>query len=192
MKTMNPKKLLYIIIPVILVIAFLLVYPSIFDNRINENFDQAKVDEVRLRNEALYQELITNFDKAKQLIQKDPNDVGAAGAWTTIALTADQFGDYELAEKAYKKVIELEPTTFLSRTNLAALYLKQEKYHDAELQYLDILKNNPRDIQTYESLALLYASEKVGSKEDAKFILNQGIKETDDATLKQLLEKLNR
>lgn len=189
---MTPKKFILLIVPIIFIIAAFAFLPKILENRILENFDPAKVDELKSRNMDQYNELIANFNKAKDLIRNDPSDVGAPGAWTNIGITAETLGDDKLAEKAYLKVIELEPNVFLARANLAALYLRQGKYSDAEARYKEILKNNKRDIQTYENLAKLYASEKVGSKEDAKRILEQGIRETGDETLKQLLERLNR
>lgn len=189
---MSPKKLAMIVVPIVLFILAFVFLPKYFENRIVENFDPTKVEELKSRNLDQYNELIENFNKAKDLIRKSPGDVGAPGAWTTIGIIADTFGDERLAETAYKKVIELEPKVFLARSNLAVLYVRQEKYRDAEALYLEILKNNKRDIQTYENLARLYASGKVGSVAAAKAILEQGIRETGDETLKQLLEKLNQ
>src|SRR3989344_3650838 len=186
---MSIKKLLYVIIPIVIVILGFIFIPPYFENRINPKFDQGKMDEVKMRNEALYQEMIANFDKSEEAIRKNPSD---SGAWLNIGVISDTFGDEELAEKAYKKVIELEPTSFFARSNLAALYLRQGRYAETESEYKTILANNKADIQTNESLARLYASEKIGTKADAKRVLEEAIALTDDATLKELLAKLER
>lgn len=183
------KKLLYILVPILIVIAALAILPPLLENRLNPRFDQAKMDEVKNRNAALYQEMIDNFEKYETEIKENPEN---AAAWSNMAVIADTFGDDALAERGYKKAIELEPTTFFARNNLAALYLRQNKYAEAEALYLEILRNNPADIQTNESLARLYASEKIKTKEDAKRVLEEAIKQTNDPYLKELLAKLER
>jgi len=186
---MNTRKLILIVI-VLLVVGFGVVYlTKNYETSIRPNFSQAKMDEVKNRNEALFNELMTNFDKYKEQIKENPENIGA---WTELGVIADTFGDDALAEHAYSKVIELDPSVFLVRHNLAVLYIRQNKFAEAEAQYKAILNNNPADIQTHESLARLYASGKIGSIEDAKRILDAGIKQTNDPGLTDLRARLER
>ncbi len=60
-----------------------------------------------------------------------------------LGIAADHSSDYTLAEKRFKKSVELNPDAINSYINLAEMYLKQNKYEEAGRNFLKVIKFFP-------------------------------------------------
>lgn len=58
----------------------------------------------------------------------------------------------ELAEKQYKKALEIDPSADSIRANLGTLYLRQGKHLDAKLHFQDAIARNPKNDRALSGL----------------------------------------
>ncbi|MDW7973017.1 MAG: tetratricopeptide repeat protein [Thermodesulfovibrio sp.] len=80
--------------------------------------------------------------------------------------------DYEKAERAYRKLMELSGR--IAYEGLAGFYLITGQYQKAKEEMLKQLQNSPYDAQLYISLAKIYLYEK--EYEKAKSLINKALK----------------
>ncbi|MCX7793539.1 MAG: hypothetical protein N2257_03905, partial [Thermodesulfovibrionales bacterium] len=80
--------------------------------------------------------------------------------------------DYEKAERAYRKLMELSGS--IAYEGLAQFYLATGQYNRAKEEMLKQLQNSPYDAQLYISLAKIYLYEK--EYEKAKSLINKALK----------------
>jgi Flp pilus assembly protein TadD len=78
-----------------------------------------------------------------------------------------RLGDIKGAQHAYERAVELQPANSSFRKNLADLYFAElGKVDDAIRIYLDLLRTQPRDLETLTGLGQICSS--VGRPEEAK------------------------
>jgi Flp pilus assembly protein TadD len=78
-----------------------------------------------------------------------------------------RLGDIEGARRAYERAVELQPSSSSFRKNLADLYFAElGMVDDAISIYLDLLRTQPRDLETLAGLGQISVS--VGRSEEAK------------------------
>lgn len=83
-------------------------------------------------------------------------------------------GDYELAEKTYKKAIALEPSVQIAYHNLGNLYRDAGKTDEAIRNYKTAIKFSPKFSPSYSALIGLYL--KNGNEKDAEKIYGDYIR----------------
>jgi tetratricopeptide (TPR) repeat protein len=69
-------------------------------------------------------------------------------------------GDIIKAKKNYKKAIEFDSLFYPAKSNLAMLYYNSGKLMEAEIIFLDLIKNHPEYTEGNYFLGLLYAEQK--------------------------------
>jgi len=94
--------------------------------------------------------------------------------------------DFLKAEKAYKKIIELEPDYAVTYYSYALLLAELNRVDDAIIQMDLAIKHGPENIRFYYNLSLLY--DKVNNLEQAEKIAAQGLKlDTNNESLLYVL-----
>lgn len=184
---MSKTKLLSIVAGILIVVAPLIYLPTYLAGQIRPRFDPTKVEELKRDHPDQYKEFSGKFDEAVKKVKRDPKNYDA---WFDIATISDAFGDYDLAVKAYKKAIDIKPASLIPWINITAIYRNHGQYKLAKEAYLKLIEVLPNDSQGYRNLADMYSQGQEGTLEDAKKILAEGIKETNDSGLKDLLVKL--
>jgi tetratricopeptide (TPR) repeat protein len=90
------------------------------------------------------------------------------------------------AEKAFLRAVEIDEDFVDAHRNLARLYFIQEKFEQARAQYAQVLRLEPRDVDTYVQIALV--ATELGSFQDAIQYLEAARKQTGDA---EVIRKLD-
>lgn len=145
--------------------------------------------ELKLNDPAKYTTAIQHFNKAKELLSKDSNSQDAI---IRLGAAYEELGEDDNAMNEYRKAIAIDKNTIISWTNLAAIYRKNGKYEDAKNAYMQAIELFPKDTQSYTNLADLYMNYNGGEIDKVLLILEQGIKETEDAALKGVRDELKK
>lgn len=90
------------------------------------------------------------------------------------------------AEKAFLRAVEIDEDFADAHRNLARLYFVQEKFEQAHAQYAQVLRLDPRDLDTYMQIALIHTE--LGNFQDAIQSLEAAKKQTGDA---EIIRKLD-
>lgn len=78
----------------------------------------------------------------------------------------------------YKKVVELSPDDFIARNNLAAAYLKEKMYPEAEEALQSAMRLSPKSTAVFFNLGLLYGAQ--GRSDEAKAALHEALRLNPD------------
>lgn len=191
---MNKKKNITITVIIVAVIAILGVWfynsPEVKLYRKNQAYLAQRQQDLKSKNQAMYESLQKSIKEGEEAVKKEPNKFDP---WFELAANYQNFGDLAKAEEAYKKALAINKLSDYAWSNLGALYMRQERYDMAKEAYLKWLEILPDDENAYIAVAQLYATGKVsGGADAARAILQEGIRRTNSALLKQVLEKLNK
>ena len=117
-------------------------------------------------------------------IQMAPSNVDA---WNNLASAYAQAGDYQSAYAALVTSIEScdNPT---AHARMGLLFIRQERYLEAEQQLELALTNNPDDVESLYYLASLRAQ--TGQEEEALILLDRALSNPIDPRLKEQLNYL--
>ncbi len=114
--------------------------------------------------------------QVKDLSENLKKDSSYLEGWVELGLLRKLLGDYEGARDAWEYAAFLSPTFYVPFHNLGFLYWQYLKdFKESEENYLEAIKNEPKDIQAYADLSDLYYFS-LGDANTAKEILNKGIK----------------
>jgi Flp pilus assembly protein TadD len=103
-------------------------------------------------------------DLLKQALTRDPQH---AVAYNDLGVVAYQLGDLSGAQTAYEQAVRLQPANQNFRKNLADLYFVAAGRPDDAIQiYLELFRQNPRDIEILSSLGRICQA--VGRPEEAR------------------------
>ena len=94
-------------------------------------------------------------------------------------------GDYEGAEKAWKKAVSLEPDYFLGYAYLAGLYDEENKTDLALDYYRLVVQKNPKYYYAYESLGMF--AWKKGEWKDSMKAFQEALKKNPDSISYKLM-----
>jgi len=72
------------------------------------------------------------------------------------ATKAERQGKHQEAIDHYEKALAVAPAMYAARNNLAALYLEQQRFDDAEAQLKKVIVENHADANAYFNLANVY------------------------------------
>lgn len=78
----------------------------------------------------------------------------------TYGLISKRMGNFEIAEKMYKKAIEMNASNIIAYNNLANLYLITERYDDALIQYNNALNLEPKSEIVRYNISRLFLRKK--------------------------------
>ena len=97
------------------------------------------------------------FDKAERLfLQEVKRDPMASVAWNQLGIIAFERGDMEQALEYFQTARGIAPLNPVYARNLAMVYAEKEKYEIAESLLTKSIELNPRDPDTYVTLAKVY------------------------------------
>jgi ribonucleotide reductase alpha subunit len=113
-------------------------------------------------------------------------------AWMELGVSYNALGDYKKAEEAYYKAAAINEKNSVIWNNLGELYKQKGDYKKAEEAFIKLVEVNGSEAESYLKLAELYAAGYIGTIEDAKRILSQGILKTNSEGLRVILDKLNK
>lgn len=65
-------------------------------------------------------------------------------------------GKLDLAEKAFRKAIEINPLNPLSHYNLGTFYLNQKRFDDAIVRFSEAIRLNPGDANAHNNIGTVY------------------------------------
>lgn len=187
---MNSKKLAIVSLVVIIFVfvgAFYLFRSNKNGNL--EQFNQQRLDDLRKNNPGLLDKLTKNIQVQSELVKKDPKNFDA---WMELGVSYNALGDYKKAEEAYYKAAAINEKNSVIWNNLGELYKQKADYKKAEEAFIKLVEINGTEAESYLKLAELYAAGYIGTIEDAKRILSQGILKTNSEGLKVILDKLNK
>ncbi len=88
--------------------------------------------------------------QCQQVIAQSPNQ---AKAYEILGKTLHQLGRFDLAMRAYRKLVKLSPQDAIAHTNLGNLYAKQRQWQSAVLAYQRAIAINPNLAVAYRNLA---------------------------------------
>jgi tetratricopeptide (TPR) repeat protein len=127
--------------------------------------------------------------------------VGAVGIFLTNSSSAEDIskyidagnkylleGNYQEAVLRFTKGIKMDPKSIQARIGLSKAYIGLDKYDDAEKVLKEVLEIDVKHWKTYIELANLYI--KLGKHKEALAILEIGHSETNDAEIKNMIDKL--
>ena len=89
----------------------------------------------------------------KKVLKKDKNNIDAL---RLLGLLAFKTKDYDIAEKLFLKVLQLDPSFFLAWDNLAKLYRVQNKLLKSIPAFENLIKLDPRNFEALVSLGTVY------------------------------------
>ena len=92
-------------------------------------------------------------------------------------------GRYEEAEKAFRRVVELQPTLAPTWANLGHVYSKLKKPSDAVAAYQRAIELDPQDASLYQDLGHVYSD--MGDPEKARELYQKGARLTGDRDPKE-------
>lgn len=146
----------------------------------NKNVEPAPKTIVSASPEEMYAQVQTLLKEGKseaarnlleQLIQLHG---GYAVAHNDLGVLHYQNGDVQGARSCYERAVELEPTNISFRKNLADLYFVELGMSDQAIAiYLDLLKQQPRNVETLESLGII--SNALGQATEAKTFFRRAL-----------------
>ena len=152
-------------------------------------FSQGENYPLKKENPVKYEEVITKLHQVKDQLKKDENNIDLLvkeGSYYE-ALGAD-----DKAIDVYLQALKIESHVSMAYVNLGSIYAKQKKYDKAVDIYKKAIEIYPNDSQYYNNLSDLYANGQGGTKQDAILLLEKGVKNTNDTSLKAKLEKLKQ
>ncbi len=128
------------------------------------------------------------IEKIKEIIAQLKTDYDRREEWLNLGIWRKALGDYEGAEQAWKFVTLIRPNDPVAFHNLGDLYSQYlVDFPKAEKNYLIAIEKDPGTAFFYMKLHEFYRY--FMKKPDlAENILVQGIKATNDSTLKTILE----
>lgn len=133
--------------------------------------ERAPEDYLVLANEAWdkkkYEEGLQLAYTGLQLESKDKRTL--ASLYNVLGINYSMLDSYLLAEKNYKKAIEIDKTFHLPHYNLGVLYKSQKKDEEAEKAYQKALELNSRDVLAYNNLGVLYSDQRKYEKAEKAF-----------------------
>ncbi len=88
-------------------------------------------------NESRYDEAVQDFNEAISRYPDDPD------FYTNLGVALRKLGKYAEAEQAYKKAIQLNPRDWTPWSDLANVYLKQDKLKETVATFGEVLKHDP-------------------------------------------------
>ena len=88
-------------------------------------------------NESCYDEAVQDFKDAIARYPSDPD------FYTNLGIALRKLGKYADAEQAYKKAIKLNPKDWVPWSDLANVYLKQDKLKETVATFEEVLKRDP-------------------------------------------------
>jgi tetratricopeptide (TPR) repeat protein len=126
------------------------------------------------------------FTTLTAALAKNPQDFGA---WIALGGLRKIGGDYAGAAEIWTYVSLLYPSSEVAFNNLGDLYMNFIKdYPKAEANYRQVIAINPRYIEAYLNLSLMYRELYKTNTSAAKDILTEGLKKNpDNAQLKAAL-----
>ncbi len=89
----------------------------------------------------------------KRVLKKDKNNIDAL---RLLGLLAFKTKDYDIAEKLFLKVLQLDSSFFLAWDNLAKLYRVQNKLLKSIPAFENLIKLDPRNFEALVSLGTVY------------------------------------
>jgi len=127
------------------------------------------------------------YAQAQTLLKEGKNDAarnlleqltlshdGYAVAQNDLGVLRYQSGDVQGALSCYERAVELEPTNIPFQKNLADLYFVELGMSDEAIAiYLDLLKQQPRNVETLESLGII--SNALGQTTEAKTFFRRAL-----------------
>jgi hypothetical protein len=87
--------------------------------------------------ESRYDEAVQDFNDAIARYPSDPD------FYTNLGIALRKLGRYADAEQAYKKAIKLNPKDWVPWSDLANVYLKQDKLKETVATFEEVLKHDP-------------------------------------------------
>ncbi|MBI4993110.1 MAG: hypothetical protein HZC26_03185 [Candidatus Magasanikbacteria bacterium] len=139
---------------------------EVFNIKAPDDFDAARLERL--------EEKITS---SKNLYQNQKNDTWT---WIVIGNMYEFAHDYDRAIGAYKKVVSMNESEYISRMNLAYIYENQKKdFALAEQYYKEVLNLTEGNPTSYINLAKLYEF-KMERVIDAEKIYTDGLAATGD------------
>ncbi len=187
---MNFKKLVILSLVVIISVFVGIYYFSM--GKKNGSINQAnqqRLEDLRKNNPGLLDKLTKNIQVQSESVKKDPKNFDA---WMELGVSHNALGDYKKAEEAYRNAADINEKNSVIWNNLGELYKQQGDYKKAEEAFIKLIEVNGSEAESYLKLAELYAAGYIGTIEDAKRILGQGILKTNSEGLKVILDKLNK
>ena len=122
------------------------------------------------------------IDYVKIAIKYEPNNVDH---YFDLGTYLRYIGDYEGAEKAWKKAVSLEPDYFLGYAYLAGLYDEENKTDLALEYYRLVVQKNPKYYYAYESLGMF--AWKKGEWKDSMKAFQEALKKNPDSISYKLM-----
>ncbi len=92
-------------------------------------------------------------DAYKRVLKKDKNNIDAL---RLLGLLAFKTKDYEVSERLFLRVLELDPTFSLAWDNLAKLYRIQNKLSKSVPAFKNLIKLDPNNFEALVSLGTVY------------------------------------
>lgn len=107
--------------------------------------------------------------------------------------TALSSGQWQAAEQAYQRALEIDPDSIAAHSGLSYVYAQQGKLQQAETENLIVLRAVPDDLATLKNLAIIYRQ--LGQYEDAleyaeRAMRSPGAKVGDKQQLEAFIEEL--
>jgi len=143
-------------------------YQSTFEPATNTNSNNP---------EELYSKLYSSFqpnqelETEKALLVFIDNHPGFALAHNDLGVISHQLKKFDQAGQAYRKAVEIAPENITFRKNLADfLFIIEQKPEDAMPHYHEILKNNPKDLETLMMIGNICLA--LGSSDEARNFYN--------------------
>lgn len=108
-------------------------------------------------------EAASALSRAMKLLNLSPQD--KADYYKVIGNCYSRLGEFDDAEKSFKKALELSPTSDDAQSNLGSLYLEQGQIQNAKRCYQDAVASNTLNDKAWVGLGLCLTSE--GRKAEA-------------------------
>ncbi|MGP1906585.1 tetratricopeptide repeat protein [Metabacillus sp. JX24] len=99
------------------------------------------------------------LSEACGLLEALIEDEEDADYYTLLGMALLEFGDFEEAEDAFKRALEIDPEVEKGHFHLARLYTEAEKYRQAEANIRQAMMISPDDHDNYNQLGLIYRHE---------------------------------
>ncbi len=125
------------------------------------------------RSEEIYTFKALKFEDPEALSRlKQRIDSGNASVddYIVSGLLSKRRGDFEIAEKMYKKAIELNASNTIAYNNLGNLYLITEKYDEALTQYNNALNLEPQSAVVRYNISRLFLRKKELDKSNSELM----------------------
>lgn len=145
--------------------------------------------DMKQKNPDLFATLEKGRDADLEILKKDASK---GETWIELGSIYESLGELDKAEDAYKKGVALTPINTVGWSNLAEVYKHEERFSEARDAYNQLIKNVPTETTGYVKLADMYQNNLAGNVEDAKKILEIGLKNTKSQSLQLLIDKLNK